>query len=336
MGVRRSVTPCARVRQRMGDAGNGTGGSGAEERPSVDHSGTRLSVWRLSSAVLIETHLPVEQPVRPRFSPIEPQEAAASSFQAFGRLNELLGLVVKQERDVGPSDVAKVLARAIHEGLPGGSAGRKLAGRLSFACSVLRGRCGRAYVRTIIRGTYGHAASDEMRTALRGVARMLATTRQGGCGRGVEFTTAVVPPDEPRTHVVLYADATGDGEIAAVATAADSTKVWYSKGQVPEWFKLQLSERENQVMAFELYAVAAAIETYCVDPRRSYLVCTDSEVVRKMVSRGSGKPADMNAVVGRMWDRLANGLVSVYFCRVASEANPADGPSRGLPVSSQW
>ncbi|KAF4649284.1 hypothetical protein FOL47_002230, partial [Perkinsus chesapeaki] len=92
----------------------------------------------------------------------------------------------------------------------------------------------------------------------------------------------------------------------------------------------------TRVMAFELYAVAAAIETYCVDPRRSYLVCTDSEVVRKMVSPGSGKPADMNAVVGRMWDRLASGLVSAYFCRVASEANPADGPSRGLPVSSQW
>ncbi|KAF4650889.1 hypothetical protein FOL47_000796, partial [Perkinsus chesapeaki] len=306
------------------------------------------------------------QSYRDDFYVVEAANSAASSFEAFGKLNEACGFAVKHEKDVGPGKVAKVLgievslvrpeevqfrldtgrrdalmsavSHALRNGFPAGASGRKLAGRLSFACSVLEGRCGRAHVRTVIRAAMTGTVEDEreIQGALRGIFKLLGKATEGRSGRVIPYREGSDGYSEPRKHVIVYADATGEGGIGMVATAADGEQVWYGQAQVPEWYKAGLLPRENQVMAYELYAIAAAIATFCTDTQRKYLVFTDSEVVRTMVNRGSGRPSDMNELVGHCWEHLAHELVNVFFSRVASETNPADGPSRGKPAVTGW
>ncbi|KAF4670103.1 hypothetical protein FOL47_002221 [Perkinsus chesapeaki] len=152
------------------------------------------------------------------FYALEPRSVVQSSFDAFGVLNRLLGVEIKEEKDVIPACRAKVLGividvgeetevrfeldehkraqlmatvrHALMEGFPEGAAGRKLAGRLSFACSTFSGRCGRAYVRTLIlegfrRGIPSKSQRKEVEGAMRGIFRLLGSGRSSHRGRVV-------------------------------------------------------------------------------------------------------------------------------------------------------
>ncbi|KAF4651583.1 hypothetical protein FOL47_000297 [Perkinsus chesapeaki] len=289
------------------------------------------------------------------FYALEPRSVVQSSFDAFGVLNRLLGVEIKEEKDVILACRAKVLGIVIDVGeetevrfeldeqnraqrQPNGD-GRKLAGRLSLACSTFSGRCGRAYVRTLIRegfrrGLPSKSQRKEVEGAMRGIFRLLGSGSGGHRGRVVRFSSE--PQEEEPEHVVVYADATGDGVIGGVATAADGKEVWYTESVVPEWYKIGLESRRQQVVAYELYAVAEAVATFCTDRRRDYVVFTDAEAVRLMLKRGSSGASDVNDVAGRIWEHLAEERISVYFQRVSSGANPADAPSRREKVPDTW
>ncbi|KAF4729887.1 hypothetical protein FOZ63_001643, partial [Perkinsus olseni] len=174
------------------------------------------------------------------FYVVEPEETAASSYEIFGELNRLVGVEIKEEKDQPPRGENTVLgvkvdvgtggvvvckldeerrtrlmeavAAALRDGFPQQAEGRKLAGRLSFACSVLQGRCGRGLVRTLIRESMGVGGQnrEDVRAALRGMFRMLGTAAMTGAGRRVTWEEEKKGLGSPK-HVVVYSDATGEG-----------------------------------------------------------------------------------------------------------------------------
>ncbi|KAF4650976.1 hypothetical protein FOL47_000737, partial [Perkinsus chesapeaki] len=294
---------------------------------------------------------------------IEYVETAESSFEVFGELNNVLGWVVKKTKDVRPQSAAKVLgvmitlkagevrcsldddrkdslmsavAAAVREGLSRGAKGRKLAGRLSFACSVLRGRCGRGLVRVLIREAVQERAdrSEEVRQALMGMFHLLGEADGSNLVRTVSRRQVTVGRSgrSGRKHVSVYADATGEGGVGGVAVAADGEVVWWYGTTVPRWYDGMLVARETQVIAYELYAVAQALSSFCRMKERCYIVYTDATVVENLLRRGSSRSGDLNMLVARVWEYIARQGIAVYFCRVQTSANPADGPSRGAPV----
>ena len=54
----------------------------------------------------------------------------------------------------------------------------------------------------------------------------------------------------------------------------------------------------------------------------------DNAVARAALSRGNSRTADFNELVERLWLELAAKGVVITVCRVPSDRNPADAPTR--------
>ena len=58
------------------------------------------------------------------------------------------------------------------------------------------------------------------------------------------------------------------------------------------------------------------------------LVMVDSEAVEGALVKGYSSREDLSELVGEFWRKAAEINCTVYICRVPTDANPADVPSR--------
>ena len=80
----------------------------------------------------------------------------------------------------------------------------------------------------------------------------------------------------------------------------------------------------------ELIPVALALQQWCEAVQdREVLVFIDIDASRAAIVRGASANQRSAELVHEIWTAAARTGCSPWFARVASAANPADGPSRG-------
>lgn len=148
---------------------------------------------------------------------------------------------------------------------------------------------------------------------------------------------------------IIYSDAEGHGNIAAVACCPDGS-VHYTTGMVPRALVKRLRQRLTQIVAFELYAAIVAVLTF-VAPGKSgrSMVFVDNKAALACLIRSYSKQPDLNAMIGGLSARCAQRTMGVEYHFVPTKLNLADGPSRNeykhmrelgavevLPVLPDW
>ena len=86
---------------------------------------------------------------------------------------------------------------------------------------------------------------------------------------------------------------------------------------------------KHPVFLAELLPLAIAAETWAHKiAGRKVIVFLDNDAARLAMIKGYSPLLAAAAIIGGAWAKLAAVRAYVWFARVASEANPADAPSR--------
>ena len=204
----------------------------------------------------------------------------------------------------------------------------KIAGRMQFLLSLNLGRVGRAYVRPLYlqasRPLPGSALSAQARRSCVWFAQYLVT-------RPVIGISAWRPR---REHVVTWSDAAGNRRIAVFLFTVRLGWRW-TAWRMPKSVQRRLLPRgDNQIGYMELAAVAIAMATFSdVLTGSAWTAWVDNQGVVGGLLRGGSTAADSNAVIGQLWLDMAKWDIAFEIGRVASRANIADEPTRGV---SDW
>ena len=109
---------------------------------------------------------------------------------------------------------------------------------------------------------------------------------------------------------------------------------------VPEKVKKKWSARQTQIIPVEMLAPILALQTFsdrlC---HADIFIFIDSEVVESALIKGYSSREDLCLLVAVFWDLVLRLQARVFIDRVATDANPADWPSRdnlALGESSGW
>ena len=150
---------------------------------------------------------------------------------------------------------------------------------------------------------------------------------------------------------LLYTDATGAGGLGATLILADNprTAVLTLSGVIPaaehtnllqprydddqELFGFAMPE-PNAIYLLELFAVLASLRKLRPLLRYARLVIfIDNEAAKSALIKGDSSSTMARWIVGECWHILASTSAHAWFERVPSLSNPADAPSRGLPLT---
>ena len=198
-----------------------------------------------------------------------------------------------------------------------------LAGRLSFAATKTFRRYGRAMVRPIFRQQYeplpDGRISNELKEALEWWVEILKN----------EITEEVSLVKVVKEHVVLLCDASGNNaHLAAVLVTNNGTK--YVEMETPSEWKSWFTQRaDKQIFGLEALAVVLGLESFRDELRDKHVsIYTDNAGVLGALTKGSTKEPDHNTMVHLLWHRIAVDKLGVWFNRVPTDDNIADGPTR--------
>ena len=286
---------------------------------------------------------------------------ALMSFDAFVRLNTLLGLDIKAAKDQLPAGEGLLLgvlaridrwplrlsidaeraSRLTHEVnaitsfgkiTPGQAA--SLAGRFNFAMSMVFGKVGRAALAPFYRiqasTRHSFLVSDEMEESLNLLKGILKNPSPR------DFFGL----DVARPHHVLFTDAAGDTRMAGVLFCEGESRPIVVAGRcLPEWTAC-LIQRENQITVWELLAVVLSVASLRDRLRNSDLsLYVDNEGAKSMILNGFARGDSLDATVlsSVLWTMLAECHIALHVNRVPSVDNVADGPTRPeAPQKSAW
>ena len=88
--------------------------------------------------------------------------------------------------------------------------------------------------------------------------------------------------------------------------------------------------RKTQIVLVETFAAVLAIEALGDKiSNKTVLLFVDAEATQAALIKGYSAKEDMCGLVGYFWEMCADLSAGVYIDRVSTDANPADGPSRG-------
>ena len=98
---------------------------------------------------------------------------------------------------------------------------------------------------------------------------------------------------------------------------------------IPEATKKKWLTRKTQIVPIEMLAPIIALFTFA-DRFNSadILIFIDSEAVEGSLIKGYSSKEDLCALVSVFWDKILDLNCRVFIDRVATDANPADWPSR--------
>ena len=147
---------------------------------------------------------------------------------------------------------------------------------------------------------------------------------KSGSQREISLTRTI-----PDRRVVLYSDAEGNGNVAAVVIAGGSRL--FMHGRIPHRVRQMLFSRKTNIVAYELLIAVAALVSFCPDLLKEASIehFVDSTPAIACIVKGHSKKKDLSDIAGRLWFEC-NFLMSNYrVSYVRSPCNLADGPSRG-------
>ena len=222
----------------------------------------------------------------------------------------------------------ETIETALRSGILSMADATKLAGRLTWACTALVSRVGRAQLKPVYAQANRPLPSGRVSPWL---ARSLAWWLNF-----MDWMPRIVRQvggDEERRHVVTWADASGaEAKVAAVMWSAEEQCWYHTWCVVPRsLLNLFLVRGDNDIMAEELLAVVLAMTTFdeYIDGQFWTIFC-DNQAVLNIFLNGAAAAAagDLNGVTGKLWMEIVVRRISVNMVRVESKANVADGPTR--------
>ena len=132
----------------------------------------------------------------------------------------------------------------------------------------------------------------------------------------------------PPTPTIVYVDASGPGNIGAVAIFDDTAKVAHA--HLPEWFA-----EPNSIYEFELAgAVFGIIMANVLTPGRPILLCIDNDAASGTLVRCNSEKPIARTLTSIFWLVAANFSCPIWIGQVRSKLNAADPPSRACDCIS--
>ena len=244
---------------------------------------------------------------------------------------EKLVLLIKPSRKTELiEEIDQILTTGL---LDPGSAG-KLKGKLMFGASQLWGKLGRAFLRSISERQYAPSSLDGFKLdhALSFSLRHWRRLINAGPPRPIEiraaknadviiFTDGFTP--DPRKNEKL-ADRVG-GVIFDRRQMAPSQFT----AVVPKHVQKKWIPRKTQIVPVEMVAPLIALETF---KDRLFgadiILWIDSEAVEAALVKGYSSKEDLCELISIFWNQVFDLQARVFIDRVATDANPADWPSR--------
>ena len=215
-----------------------------------------------------------------------------------------------------------------------GSAG-KLKGKLMFGASQLWGKVGRAFLRVISERQYARHPPDgsfSLGIPLKKALEQWMFLVKEGPPRSIDLS---VPKF---SEVVFFTDGFSPDprfsekkpdRIGAVMIDRRLTCPVQFTAVVPQKVKAQWLDRKTQIVPVEMLAPIIALSTF--ESRLvgcDVLLFVDSEAVEAALVKGYSSKSDLCDLIKIFWDLVFKLRIRVFIDRVATDANPADWPSR--------
>ena len=246
---------------------------------------------------------------------------------------ELMRLEIKEDRK---KDLCEEIDSILKCGLlDPGSAG-KLKGKLMFGASQLWGKVGRAFLRVILERQYLRFPSKSEFVVDEPLIRALCHWRKivnEGPPRPIEGRSRkrsdVVISTDGFTPDPRFNDRSPDRVGAVMFDRKLGAPVKFSD-VVPMSVAETWLTRKTQIVPIEMLAPILALETFAsrlinID----LIILIDSEAIEGALIKGYSNREDISSLVSVFWDLALKLGCRVFIDRIATDANPADWPSRG-------
>ena len=116
---------------------------------------------------------------------------------------------------------------------------------------------------------------------------------------------------------------------AVLFAAGGTTQPLYLSEQLEKRTVDTWLTRQNHISMVELFAPVLALHAMEESVSgKKLLLFVDSEAVEGALVKGYSSREDLSELVGKFWEQAARLDCLVYICRVSTDGNPADGPSR--------
>jgi len=197
----------------------------------------------------------------------------------------------------------------------------KLAGKLQWACQHMFHKLGRAMLRPLydqIRRRTGKVDA-ELRAVLVWWANILSSNM-------VELRRWNVPDTEP---VHLFCDAAGAPARVAAVLWVDGQWL-FSDGPPPaKVLELWTVRADQQIMGLELLSIALALSVFEEQLRgRKVVIRSDNSGAEWCTRNGVARSFDHCHLIHQMWAHISRCHIFAWICRVPTDDNLADLPSR--------
>ena len=211
----------------------------------------------------------------------------------------------------------------------------KLKGKLMFGASQLWGKVGRAFLRSISERQYARFPSNDVFTLDRPLEESLRQWLKlvsRGPPRTIELCSF------KKADLVIFTDGFSPDpreddhrpdRIGGVIFDRRMTSPVQFTSRVPKDLRDRWLVRKTQIIPVEMLAPIVALETFSDRLfRADIFVFIDSEVVEASLVKGYSSREDLCLLVSVFWDLVLNLQARIFIDRVATDANPADPPSR--------
>ena len=245
---------------------------------------------------------------------------------------ESMVLEIKEDRR---KDLLEEIDQVIECGILEPGAAGKLKGKLMFGASQLWGKVGRAFLRVISERQYARFPLNDQFVLDRPLKEALIQWRKlihHGPPRSIDFKV------DKLADAVLFTDGftpdarSGGSEldrIGAVLFDRRCSRALQFTSVVPSEVKAKWLDRKTQIVPIEMVAPILSLFTFADRLfNADVLIFIDSEAVEGSLIKGYSSKEDLCALVSVFWDQVLNLTCRVFIDRVATDANPADWPSR--------
>ena len=213
-----------------------------------------------------------------------------------------------------------------------GQAG-KLKGVLQFAASQLWGKIGRAFLLVLSERQYSKSGAKDLTPPLEAALITWLWLVEFGPAR------PIAPDRSSLAEVVMFTDGSWpDGSSGGPASSmiggvlfdkSQGRVVWTSM-PVPQCLMEEWLPRKTQIVMIELLAPVILAQSCREQLRgRKVLLFVDSEPVEGALVKGYSNRSDMSWLTSVFWSQMLELDCLIYVDRVPTDANLADGPSRG-------
>ena len=222
-----------------------------------------------------------------------------------------------------------------------GSAG-KLKGKLMFGASQLWGKVGRAFLRPFSERQYAKFPVNDqfsLDEALLVSIQHWKFLIESGPPRPIDFKRSKV------SDLVIFTDGfTPDprkkedlpDRVGAVAFDHRMSAPLQFSEIVPKSVQKRWLARKTQIVPVEMIAPILALQTFRDRAiGADVIILIDSEAVEASLIKGYSSKEDLCSLISVFWDLVFELKARVFIDRVATDANPADWPSRADLASGE-